>query len=49
MELELSDYEKASWCKGKGCFAKNAENHNLVLAQHSTYFKGNCSLTVKLI
>ena len=46
MELERSDYEKASWCKGKGCFAKNvAENHNLVLAQHSTYFKFNCSLT----
>jgi len=43
MELELSNYEKARWCKGKGCFAKNAENHNLVLAQHSTYFKFNCS------
>ena len=45
MELERSDYEKASLCKGKGCFAKNAESHNLVLAQHSTYFKFNCSLT----
>ena len=45
MELERSDYEKASLCKSKGCFAKNAESHNLVLAQHSTYFKFNCSLT----
>ena len=45
MELERSDYEKASWCKGKGCFANNAESHNLVLAQHSTYFKFSCSLT----
>ena len=46
MELELSDYEKASCCKGKGCFAKNAGSHNLELAQHSTHFQGNCSLTV---
>ena len=36
-----ADYEKARWCKGKGYFAKNAEGHNLVLAQHSTYFRGN--------
>ena len=27
MELERSDYEKASLCKGKGCFAKNAQGH----------------------
>ena len=46
MELELSDYEKARWCKGKGCFAKNSESHDLVFAQHSTFFKGNFSLTV---
>ena len=44
MELEVSDYEKAR--KGKGCFAKNVESHDLVLAQHSTHFKGNCSSTV---
>lgn len=28
------DYEEARWCKGKGCFAKNAQSHNLVLVKY---------------